>query len=227
MKTYECRTQAELDAALKKAKPEDLVACIGSGTFTVTESSSVVARGSSRVVAWGSSSVVARESSSVEAWGSSSVRASKYVPVQRHSPLVKVDGGVLIDIPQPSTAEEWCDYYGVPIVGGIATLYKAVGADFSTNNARTRGIFYTPGAMPEAKDWDGGAAECGGGLHFSPTPGHTREFNDHPAHYVACPVKVADIAVHKDAQYPSKVKAPRVCAPVWECDRDGEPLANS
>jgi hypothetical protein len=41
----------------------------------MVRNASVVARGSSRVVAWGSSSVVARESSSVMAWGSSRVEA--------------------------------------------------------------------------------------------------------------------------------------------------------
>jgi hypothetical protein len=39
--------------------------------------------------------------------------------------------------------------------------------------------------------------------------------------YVACPVRLADIAFHPDATYPDKVKARGVCAPVWEVHEDG------
>ena len=48
------------------------------------------------------------------------------------------------------------------------------------------------------------------------------EFNATAARFVACPVKLSEIVVHKNAQYPNKVKAPRICAPVYEVDLDGE-----
>ena len=35
---------------------------------------------------------------------------------------------------------------------------------------------------------------------------------------------VSDIAFHPGGQLPSKVKAKGCCAPVWECDIDGNPV---
>src|SRR3990167_7489446 len=70
----EVTTQSELDAALAKLAPDEVIVMKGDGTFVFRGSSSP------RVEAWGSSSprVVARGSSSprVEAWGSSSPRGS-------------------------------------------------------------------------------------------------------------------------------------------------------
>ena len=82
MTTYECRTQTELDQALTKAGPCDIVACVGAGDFTI--------RGSSRVVAWGSSSVVARESSSVVANDNTTINhyGSKIPSVSGYSVLI-------------------------------------------------------------------------------------------------------------------------------------------
>lgn len=42
--------------------------------------------------------------------------------------------------------------------------------------------------------------------------------------FVACPVKVSEIAVHPNGMYPDKVKAPGCVGKVWECDIDGERL---
>ena len=206
MSAIEVRTQAELDKALANLADDEWIECHGSGHFEV--------RGSSSVVARGSSSVVAR--------GSSRVEASPYVAIQRHGATSKVKGGVLIQIPLITTAAEWCDYYGVKVTRGVATLFKAVGDDYSTSRARQKDVFYTPGSKPSAPDWDGGKNECGGGLHFSPAPAMALEFNSDAARFVACPVRVAEIVVHKDPVYPGKVKAPRVCGPVFEVDRFGE-----
>ena len=43
--------------------------------------------------------------------------------------------------------------------------------------------------------------------------------------FVACPVRLADIVVHPNGIYPDKVKASGVCAPVYEVDQDGAPVA--
>ena len=43
--------------------------------------------------------------------------------------------------------------------------------------------------------------------------------------FVACPVRLADIVVHPNGIYPDKVKASGVCAPVYEVDPDGAPVA--
>jgi len=201
------------------------VEAFGSVSVEAFGSVSVEAFGSVRVVASGSVSVEAYDSARVEACGSASVRASEYVPVQvqkRWDRGVTVTGGVLIEIPVPTTAEEWCDFYGVQVEDGVATLFKAVRDDYSSS----RGGDYTPGVIPVAQDWDGGKQECGGGLHFSPRPWMACEFDPEATRFVACPVALVDIAVHADAVMPQKVKARGCCGPVYECDRDGNRLVD-
>ena len=175
---------------------------------------------SSHAVLRESSHAVLRESSHAELRESSHAVLSKFACAHIYGKQVNCKGGVQIRIPEILTAKEWCAFYGVEIKKGIAILYKAVNEDFSTQN----GIVYTPGTLPEAPDWDDGKAECGGGLHFSFHPGAALEFKNDAEKFVACPVKVSQIVVHKNPQYPNKIKARRVCAPVWECDRDGKPI---
>jgi hypothetical protein len=43
--------------------------------------------------------------------------------------------------------------------------------------------------------------------------------------FVACPVRLEDIVFHPDGDYPDKVKAGAVCAPVYEVLEDGTPVA--
>jgi len=204
-----------------------------SASVRAYDSASVRAYGSASVWAYGSASVEAYDSASVRAYGSASVwasgsarvRASKYVPVRvqkRWDRGVTVTGGVLIEIPVPATAEEWCDFYGVRVEDGVATLFKAVRDDYRS----LYGGDYTPGSTPVAQDWDGGVRECGGGLHLSPYPWMAREFDSEATRFVACPVALVDIAVHEDASMPQKVKARGCCGPVYECDRDGARLVD-
>ena len=126
-------------------------------------------------------------------------------------------GGVEIKYKAPKTAAEWLAHYEVKPVRGVAILYKGVDAQYKS----PRGGNYTPGTKPQCEDWDGGAEECGGGLHFSPAPFLTLKYAPNAVKWVACPVKVSEIVVHPEARYPDKVKAPRVCAPCYEVDIDG------
>jgi hypothetical protein len=158
----------------------------------------------------------------VTAYGSSRVTAAKCVAVTNHSKLTTLDGGVLIELPTIKTAEQWCEFHGVEVKDGIATLFKAVSNDFKSGY----GFDYAPGTEPKAPDWDGGEAECGGGLHFSPRPVQALQFMPEAKRFVACPVKLDEIAVHENAIYPDKVKAPGCCAPVWECDIDGNRIGD-
>jgi hypothetical protein len=198
MKYIDCRTQADLDAALKEAGA--VPRCIGDGWFE--------ARNSSHVVAWDSSHVEARDSSHVE--------AGPYVPVtKQRGHDGKLKGGVLIKIPRIKTPAEWCAFHGVKVARGVATLYKAVDDQYLSS----RGFAYTPGSVPVAPDWDGGKAECGGGLHFCADPLTAKyRFMTNATKFLACPVRLKDIAVHADASYPEKVKAKGCCAP---CVRGG------
>jgi hypothetical protein len=48
------------------------------------------------------------------------------------------------------------------------------------------------------------------------------DFRPGAACFVACPVKVSDLAFHPDGMYPEKVKGPGLCAPCWEVDSNGD-----
>ena len=133
-----------------------------------------------------------------------------------------ITGGVLIK-PKWDTVEDWCEYQGLTIKDGAVVLYKAVGEDYRSPH----GCTYAPGSKPVANDWDGGREECGGGLHFSPTPGMAFGFNGDAKHFVACPIAVEDMRIPKHSdQYPQKIKAHKVCAPIYEVDRAGGVIEN-
>jgi hypothetical protein len=280
---YEVTTQAELDAALAKAGPLDLIVCRGSGHFSVrgsatvrasgsatveaSDSATVRASGSATVRAWGSATVEAWGSATVrawdsatvrasdsatvrasgsatvrasgsatvrawgsatvEAWDSATVRASKYVAihiVRAYGGNPQVTGGIQIEVPPIDSPEAFCDFYGVEVVDGVATLYKATDDDYSTSYARRCGISYRPGEQPVAPDWND-RPECGGGLHFSPRPRMARQINgDGTKHYLACPVRLDEMVVVEPGYGANKVKAPRICGPIVEVDADGDPL---
>jgi len=202
----------------------------------------VVAYGSSqpRVVAYGSSqpSVVANGSSQprVEAYDSSQPRvvAKAYTQLVARGPVCvdaqptvsvvgfgkpTITGTDRVQIVKLDTPADWCAFYGVEVVDGVATLYKAVGDNWMS----PRGGNYTPGMIVEAPDWDGGINECGGGLHFSPRPTMALAFNPEAKRFVACPVALADMRSPQNTDaMPQKCKARRTCGPVYEVDRDGE-----
>jgi hypothetical protein len=220
----EVRTQAEMDRALAKAKRGDLIVCVGDGYFQVSSGSATVyASDSATVYASGSATVYAYGSATVYASGSATVYASNYVAVHKHHPTVTVSGGVIIEPPTITTIEQWCDYHGVTITDGQVILYKAVDDQYRANH---NGFEYKPGTAPEAPDWDP-IPECGGGLHFSPSPHHALGFNYAATRFVACPVLVSELVVHPNGQYLTKVKGPRVAAPCWEVDIHGRRVAGA
>lgn len=51
----------------------------------------------------------------------------------------------------------------------------------------------------------------------------TLRFANEAKRFVACKVAIKDIAVHKDAQYPDKIKAQK-CRNLYECDLDGNKI---
>ncbi len=226
-----CKTQAEAQEALNSGVAIEL----GDGKFKLTVSGSykelirvtagaalhLIADGASQphVEAWGSSQphVVAKGYTQLSVFGAVVGTASSNVAVLIRGDRAKIDGGHQITF-RIDTPEEWCEYYGVDVTDGVALLYKGLDANFK---AERNAFDYTPGTIPVAPDWDGGTNECGGGLHFSPSPAMTREFAQNAVKYVACPVALKDIAVHPDGDYPQKVKARGCCAPVYEVDIHG------
>ena len=189
-------------------------------TVNARENSTVTARGNSTVNARENSTVTARENSTVNAWGNSTVNASSWVVVHKLGPYVKVQGGVIIEPPLLSTPELWCEFYGVDVVDGVATVFKGVNDMYRTG--KPYNFSYAIGTTPEAPDWDGGNQECGKGLHFSPHPQMTLEFKPDATKFVACPVRLSDMSVHPNGLYPQKCKAKGLCAPCYEVDRNGK-----
>ena len=234
-KRIEVRSQAEFDLCVSAGNIAIVIGC----SVVARENSSVEAWGNSSVEARGNSSVVARENSSVVAWGNSSVeawgnvfvrlfkalriRASIGVVIMRHD-QAKADisgAATVIDRSGPTTAEEWCLYYGIEVNEGVAILYKAVDDNFMSPH----GYNYNPGSMPVASDWDDGAEECGGGLHFSPSPYAAREFFSSATKFLACPIAITDMRSPAiDDSYPQKIKAKGCCAPCYEVDKKGNKI---
>lgn len=87
------------------------------------------------------------------AYDSATVEASKFVAVQRHAGRYgtpSVTGGVLIDVPEIKTAQDFIDFYGLEVKRDWATVYKLVDADFKSGH----GAVYTPGTTTSCPDWD-------------------------------------------------------------------------
>lgn len=116
-------------------------------------------------------------------------------------------------------AIDWLAIYGItPDEEGVVTLYKGVNEHWTTDH----GFDYSPGATPVAQDYSRDPI-CGGGLHFSPTPFHTGEYNHRISHYMACRVAVENIVV-----IGNKIKTDRVLEPgCVEVDVFGRPIAPS
>ena len=147
-----------LDASQIEAWGSATVMATGSGTVEARENAFVAAGGSVHVRAFGAAMVRAR--------GRAQIEATDGVSITRHSMGVEVSGGRVTDVARFATPEEWCEYYGIEVHNGVATLYKAVDQDFNSYH----GTSYLPGTGAVRPDWDGGERECGGGLHFSPRP---------------------------------------------------------
>ena len=234
MKEVECSTQTEVNVACKAGN----IAIVRAGIFSAYGSSQVTAYDSSQVRAYDSSQVAAYDSSQVRAYrssqvaaygssqvtayGSSQVKATDYVAVTCHGDAVKVSGGHIIKIISPKTVIQWCAFHGLEIKDGVVVLFKGLTSQYKANH----NVFdYTPGTIPIAPDWDCGQQECGGGLHFSPYPVATLQFNSDAKKFVACPVRVSEIRCPKlNDEYPNKVKASGCCAPVWEVDINGNKI---
>jgi len=200
-----------------RAQESAVVSAWGSANVLATGASAVEARENAIVVAGGNARVRAFGAAMVRARGKAQVEAGGTVTVVQHGAGVTVSGEPVRSASRFATGAEWCEYYGVEVKDGVATLYKAVEDDFTSYH----GMSYRPGTEPVATDWDAGEEECGGGLHFSPLPTFALPHPDDALRFVACPVRLEDIVVHPDGTYPDKVKARAVCAPVYEVREDG------
>ena len=234
------KTQAELERALAHTNngSAELIVCVGdahytlrgNSTATLWENSTATLWGNSTATLRGNSTATLRENSTATLWGNAAVRAFDWTTVKSKSPSAVLlshsdEVNVVGDLRQltmqtPQSVTDWLEFYGIEIEDGTAVLYKAVGTDYESRN----GITYRPGEETVAPDWDFGARECGGGLHFSPHPQLALDFRPAAKHFLACPVRVADIAFHPNSSYPNKVKARATCGPAVEVDGNGEAI---
>jgi hypothetical protein len=133
----------------------------------------------------------------------------------------KATGGTSVSV-KLKTPKDWCEYYGVSVIRGIAIVYKAVNEDFSSERDAT--FKYVPGTTPKADMFDAND-ECGPGLHFSPSPKMAKfHFHNGAKKFVACPVLLSEMVVHLDGNYPHKCKAPHLAKPCWEVDENGDKI---
>jgi hypothetical protein len=213
---YGSSTVRAYDSSTVRACGSSTVRAYDSSTVTAYGSSTVRACGSSTVRAYGSSTVRAYDSSTVTAYGSSTVRATPLVAVHLHSATVKVAGGVILDHSnvRDFDAKQWCEYHGVKVSRGIATLYKAVNDKWTTD----RGTDYSPGSKPACDDFRDTDA-CGNGLHFGPTPIHALAYFPEATKFLAVGVRLNELRpITGDT---AKAKAPRVVRACVEVDIDG------
>ena len=164
--------------------------------------------------------VRACDSSTVRAYDSSTVTACGGVAVHLHSATVALKGGVVLDHTKDDqmTAAEWCAYHGIKVSRGIATVFKAVNDKWTTS----RGFDYSPGSKPASPDWSD-TNDCGGGLHFGPTPMHAMAYYREATRFVAVGVKLSELRPITGGT--AKCKAPKVVRACVEVNIDGEVVA--
>ncbi len=229
------KTQAALDQAIADEvntiylESEDGVWL----TLNSSDSAHVVAGDSAHVVAWDSAHVEARgsahveawDSAHVEAWDSAHVVAGSFVAVHLHSQRVELTGGVVIDMTaiDRTDPQTWCDLNGIKVADGIATVYKAVNDAYEAGQEWTL-TSYAPGSTPEAADWRDDN-DCGGGLHFGPTPAAATAYRTDATRWLQVGVALAEMRPIPGGT--AKIKAPRVVVPCVEVDRYGKSAATA
>ena len=206
------------DSAQVRAYDSAQVMAYDSAQVRASGSAQVRAYDSAQVTASGSAQVRASGSAQVRASDSAQVMASKYVAVTIHGTRCTIKGGVQIKLPALDTPAAWCEYHGVRVVKGVATLYKAVADDWTTPYSARAGIAYAPGATVEAPDWEP-TPSCGAGLHAVPHTVDGLAYYPEATRYVAVTAPLDSLVVIDD----DKVKAPRLTVK-GEVTADGRPV---
>ena len=126
-------------------------------------------------------------------------------------------GGVLIDhTPSLDNPADWCEYHGVTVSkAGVATVYKAVRDDWLSS----WGTSYKPGTRPDDRENWRDDNDCGGGLHFSPTPWQAQSYDPEATRFLKVGIKLAEMRPIPGGT--AKCKAPRVVRACVEVDIDG------
>lgn len=154
-----------------------------------------------------------------------SVHVERHAVVSRLTEATVVTGpGHIITTPDLSDPSAWCEYHGVSVVDGIATVYKAVDDQYQAGHQYTM-TSYEPGSTPSCDDFRANGY-CGGGLHFGPTTLHAHAYNIGASRYLSVGVRLDEINVidGNDHNSQAKCKAPRIVTPCVEVDQYGRPV---
>ncbi|MEU4590076.1 DUF7666 domain-containing protein [Micromonospora aurantiaca (nom. illeg.)] len=219
-------------SATVEASGSATVRASGSATVEASGSATVEASGSATVEASGSATVRAYDSATVQAYGTTSVHAHHYstvtagshTAVHLHSGQATVTGGVLIDVTQLDLTNPaaWCDHHGITVTDGKAVLYKALGDDLTAGQEYGKPTVYRVGDTVTCDDWSD-TNDCGGGLHFSPTPHMASQYHYRATRWLAVEVDVATLRPITDGGTP-KAKA-KSCRVLREVDSFGRLIA--
>jgi hypothetical protein len=191
----------------------------------------------SHAVLWGNSHAVLWENSHAELWENSHavLRGNSHAELRGNSHAQCKSPyacGILKSIASQCTGNhigdksisprEYLKRCTVQIKGQYAILYKSVRPNLT--NGRNGLFQYQIGVEVIALDWDADyKEECGKGLHLSPTAKQAASFYDSQT-YLACKVKIKDIAsLPAFAEYPDKIRV-RACTPLYRCDIEGKEI---
>ena len=187
---------------------------------------------------WAFDEVWAKGAASATIWAHNGVTVEAALRVVVHvvSGQAAITGGILIrhqSVKELYDPQAWCQYEGVQVVDGIATVFKAVndqwtgpdnwtfdwGPDYPSNLPRPKQVF-RPGTTPVAADWRP-SPTMGEGLHFSPSP--ALAFGRYPeaTHIVAAGVEVATLCPIPAGKV---CKVPKVVVACREVGLDGQPI---
>ena len=188
----------------------------GEGEAALWENSHAVLRGNSHAVLW--------ENSHAVLWGNSHAQClSPYACAILKTITADATGRLVGN--KPIAPDDYLSACGIPIKRGTAILYKSVNGELK--NGRDGTFQYTIGKECSAPDWNGESTEeCGKGLHLSPSPAQAASFFKHGKNgvFLACRVRVEDIAsLPAYARYPDKIRV-RACKPLYICDENGKKL---
>jgi hypothetical protein len=187
-------------------------------TATLRENATATLRENATATLWENATAKAEGFCSLSLFGKTKAVLAKTCHAFIMSPDAKAKGGTQTKA-NLKTGQDWCNYYGVSVKRGIATVYKGVRDCYGSFHDSD--FKWLPGTSPKSEQWDD--RECSHGLHFSPTPRHTLTHHE-AVRFLACKVKVSDMLVFFNGTYPHKCKAPAVVAPIYEVDIDGKAI---
>ena len=158
-------------------------------------------------------------SATIHLHGGTLSNAGNHVAVFVHTADSTWSGGVLIDLRDldETSLDTWAGLHGCARDGATLTVYKAVRSDLRSYH----GFRYPIGETVSDQLWRDDH-DCGGGLHFSPTPVMAAGYDDKATRFLECRVQAADVRTVPGSGA-AKLKA-RSAVVVREVTITGEPV---